>query len=189
MCLRNAYEALGVAIHLAQRPEDLLLYKSGKLDSTKTIASAKRLLPLFGRLWGDFSEQFTHVREPFRHIQQGNLYTKDETDLWNCLFHLTFFIWFTYEVAEFVFYDSAPVRHFWERIGHGEYRLQPSAEMQREERRLVERYRRFWAAQTVQERVRQRSESGFVLRRISSEFIGDKRDATKGITAYPHDRW
>ena len=47
----------------------------------------------------------------------------------------------------------------------------------------------FLAAQTVQERVRQRSESGFVLRRISSEFIGDKRDATKGITAYPHDRW
>jgi hypothetical protein len=59
MCLRNAYEALGVAIHLVhlvQSPESLVLYKNEKLDSTNTIASGKRLLPFFGQLWGDFSD-------------------------------------------------------------------------------------------------------------------------------------
>jgi hypothetical protein len=143
MCLRNAYEALGVAIHLVQHPEDLLRYKNGKLDSTKTISSAKHLLPFFGRIWGDFSEQFTHVGTPFRHIQKGSFYTKDETDLWHALLHLTFFILFTYEVAELVFYDSAPVRHFWERTDH-EYKLRRSKEMRQEQRQIIEQYREFF---------------------------------------------
>jgi hypothetical protein len=106
MCLRNAYEGLGVAIHLAQHPEDFVPYKNGDLDSTRTISSAKNLLPFFGRVWGDFSQQFTHIGEPFRHIQLGNMYTKEEKDLWHALFHLAFFIWFAFEVVELVFYDS-----------------------------------------------------------------------------------
>lgn len=149
MCLRNAYEGLGVAIHLAQRPEDFAAYKNGKLDSTRTISSAKNLLPFFGRVWGDFSQQFTHIGEPFRHIQLGNIYTKEEKDLWHALFHLAFFIWFAFEVVELVFYDSVPTHHFWERAADGKYTLKPSETMQHEKRQLVEQYRQFLAPEPV----------------------------------------
>ncbi|HZW92406.1 MAG TPA: SEC-C metal-binding domain-containing protein [Candidatus Eremiobacteraceae bacterium] len=152
MCLRNAYEGLGVAIHLAQRPEDLVPYKNGDLDSTRTISSAKNLLPFFGRVWGDFSQQFTHIGEPFRHIQLGNMYAKDEKDLWHALFHLAFFIWFAFEVAELVFYDSVPVHHFWERGTDEKYTLRLSKEMQHERRQLIEQYRQFLAPEPVAER-------------------------------------
>jgi hypothetical protein len=152
MCLRNAYEGLGVAIHLVQRPEDLVRFKNGDLDSTKTISSAKNLLPFFGRVWGDFSQQFTHIGEPFRHIQLGNLYTKEERDLWHALFHLAFFIWFAREVVELVFYHSVPIHHFWEATADGKYTLRPSKEMQHERRQLIEQYRQFLTAESVGER-------------------------------------
>jgi hypothetical protein len=84
-CIRNSYETLSVAIHLAINPQDLEKFKRDELASTKTFASAKHLMPLFGRVYGDLSEQFIHVGTPYRHEQLGVKYTKDEEDLWACL--------------------------------------------------------------------------------------------------------
>jgi hypothetical protein len=141
LCIRNAFEALSVAIHVAMTPQDFERFKRGELDSTRTFNSAKKLMPIFGRVYGDMSHQFVHVGKPFRHIQQGSKYQKNEKDLWGCLFVLMSLIWFTYEVVEFIFYDFARDPIFWKRIGDNEYRLALTAQAKDWKARLIARYK------------------------------------------------
>lgn len=88
LCIRNSYEALSVVLHLFNYWGDLANYKHGKLKSTATFNSAKKLLPLFGQIYGQLSEEFTHIGRPFGFIQEGNLFSEDEKLLWFCLVQL-----------------------------------------------------------------------------------------------------
>lgn len=145
LCIRNSYEGLSVVLHLFVNWEQLSDYKSGKLKSTAMFESAKKLIPEFGKLYGDLSKQFTHIGQPFRHLQRGSLFAEDEKDLWLCLGHLAFLIWFTYQTAELVFYDAVERRLFWtkdsERPQSGQrgaaYRLNPVPEADELRKRLI----------------------------------------------------
>jgi hypothetical protein len=141
LCIRNAFEALSVAIHLAMTPKDFARFKRDELDSTRTFNSAKKLMPIFGKVYGDMSRQFVHVGKPFRYIQQANKYKKEERDLWACLLVLMSFIWLTYEVVELVFYDFVKAPIFWKRTGDNLYQLAPTAEADAWRTRLVARYK------------------------------------------------
>ncbi len=141
LCIRNSYEGLSVAIHLMTTPEDLELFKNDKLDSTSTFKSAKRLLPIFGRIYGNLSEQFAHIGHPFRHVQKGNKYAEDESDLWGCLSQLTLLIWFLYWVVELAFYEWTPKPQFWVKSGENEYQFSPTPEASAWKTRLLARYK------------------------------------------------
>jgi hypothetical protein len=117
LCIRNSYEGLGLTLHLFANWEELPQYKAGNLKSTY-FDSAKKLLPHFGKLYGDLSKHFVHVGRPFRHLQKGNVYSEKELDLWHCLGQLALLIWVTYQTAELVFYDYVDQRLFWSREGH-----------------------------------------------------------------------
>ena len=73
LCIRNSYEALSVVLHLFNYWEDLLNYKNGKLKSTTTSNSAKKLLPFFGQIYGQLSEEFGHIGRPFGYHGAGFL--------------------------------------------------------------------------------------------------------------------
>ena len=88
-CIRNCMEALSVTLHLFMHQEDLDKFEKDELDSTKTIKSAKQLMAPFGKVYGALSEDFTHIGRPFRFVQKGVSYLKDESDLWHCLGVLT----------------------------------------------------------------------------------------------------
>ncbi|MGI9102518.1 MAG: YecA family protein [Terriglobales bacterium] len=142
-CIRNAFETLSVAIHLATTPGDLERFKRDELDSTKTFNSAKRLMPIFGRVYGDMSEQFIHIGKPFRHIQRANKYAPDEKDLWGCLLALMTLIWFTYEVVELVFYHFVEHPKFWKHLGGNQYEYAPTGGGLAWRARLVARYKNY----------------------------------------------
>jgi SEC-C motif-containing protein len=139
-CVRNAFETLSVAIHLAVTPGDLERFKRDELDSTKTFNSAKRLMPIFGRAYGNMSNQFIHIGKPFRHFQRANKYTEDEKDLWGCLLTLMTLIWFAYEVVELVFYHFVNNPIFWRNIRDNQYEFAPTAGGLAWRERLFARY-------------------------------------------------
>jgi hypothetical protein len=129
LCIRNSYEGLGLMLHLFTNWEELPQYKTGKLKSTVNFDSAKKLLPHFGKLYGDLSKHFVHVGRPFWYVQKGNLYSENEMDLWHCLGQLALLIWVTYQAAELVFYDYIDKRLFWSEADkrHRPGRVQTSA--------------------------------------------------------------
>jgi hypothetical protein len=141
LCIRNSYEGLSVAVHLITKPEDFELFREDKLDSTSTFKSAKKLLPIFGQIYGNLSEQFTHIGRPFRYVQQGNTYSENEADLWGCLSQLMLLIWFLYWVVELAFYDWVPNPQFWKQVGENAYQFSPTAEAQKWKARLLARYK------------------------------------------------
>jgi hypothetical protein len=154
LCLRNCYESLSVVLHLFNDWEDLAKYKLGKLNSTATFNSAKKLLPHFGRIYGQLSEEFTHIGRPFGFIQEGNLFSEDEKLLWFCLVQLAYLIWFTFETTELVFYDYLATRIFWNKKGMqaregrdqlGQaYELSPTTEAEALRKRIFSAYSGPW---------------------------------------------
>ena len=64
-CIKNGYEAMSVALHLLDRPQDLTNLKSDQLKSTVAVKSLNKLAPMLGQLWSDLSAQFVHVGQPF----------------------------------------------------------------------------------------------------------------------------
>jgi SEC-C motif len=154
LCIRNSYEALSVVLHLFNYWEDLANYKQGKLKSTTTFNSAKKLLPLFGQIYGQLSEEFTHIGLPFGFIQEGSLFSEDEKLLWFCLVQLAYLIWFTFETTELVFYDYLETRIFWNKAGMqprpgrdqlGQaYMLSPTAEAEALRKRIFSAYSVQW---------------------------------------------
>ena len=59
--IRSCLEAVSVALHLVQNDQDLASYNAHTLESTRTIASAKRVLPPFGRIYQFYSREFVHI--------------------------------------------------------------------------------------------------------------------------------
>ena len=150
LCIRNSYEALSVALHLFNCWEDLPNYKKGNLKSTATFNSAKKLIPFFGKMYGQLSEEFAHIGRSFGFIQSGNLFSDEERLLWFCLAQLTYLIWFTYQATELVFYDYIEHKLFWnkegmqprpgrEQLGQA-YRLKPTAEAEELQERIFSVY-------------------------------------------------
>lgn len=129
LCIRNSYEGLGLVLHLFANWEDLPQYKSGKLKSTGNFDSAKKLIPHFGKLYGDLSKNFVHVGRPFAYVQKGNLYSENEPELWHCLAQLASLGWIVYQTVELVFYDYVDARLFWRKEGeqHRPGRVQAGA--------------------------------------------------------------
>jgi hypothetical protein len=130
-CLRNALEAVSVAVYLHQHPSDLERFKVGNLNSPKTITSAQACLPGLGKLNGILSNEFVHIGKPFGHNPKGNVYTEDEWEMWQCCASVAYFSMLIYQGAERIFYDSIIEHHWWHREGPGEVRVQQSAEMSR----------------------------------------------------------
>lgn len=139
-CLRNCMEALSVTLHLFMHGEDLEKFEKDKLQSTATFKSAKELMPVFGKVYGILSEEFTHVGRPFRFVQNGGVYTREEDDLWQCLGALAAVLWLFYQTTELIFLGLTGTPRFWEEIEVGRYELKLSEEAMRLQQKLVIRF-------------------------------------------------
>lgn len=61
MLARNALEIIATVICIASDPDTLENVEKGKFKSSKAISTAKRVVPLFGQLYGELSNQLTHL--------------------------------------------------------------------------------------------------------------------------------
>jgi hypothetical protein len=147
-CIRNSFEALSLALHVFTNPQDFERFKQDELQSTKTFAAAKKLLPVFGPIMGNLSEEFVHVGKPFRYLQKGNKYSEDEWELWQCLLTLTGLMWFAYQVAELVYFHSIKAPIFWVDVGSNSYQLMPKEEAFAFQQRIAKRYEQYSLKQT-----------------------------------------
>ena len=141
LCLRNGMEATSVVIHLLQQPDDLERFKDGRLESPKTIKSAKAAIPPIGQMYGILSEEFVHVGKPFRHVQKGNVYAESEWEMWQGLASIAGFAFILYLVTELTFIDDVAQPQCWARVGTGGYTQQWAVEIKTWREAFVRIYR------------------------------------------------
>lgn len=117
--IRSILESISTVLHLIDRPEDFSKYVSGELQSTKTIAAAKKAIPFFGILYKNFSENFAHIGEFHREIQQVKKYEAQNEALTLNLSFLRLTVWLIYLTAELLFNELVSKPRYWHREANG----------------------------------------------------------------------
>lgn len=151
LCLRNGMEAVSTVLHVFHNPDDLQRFKTGRLHSSRTLASAKAAIPPIGKLYGILSEEFVHVGKPFIHIQKATVYTESEWEMWQCLASISGYAQMVYMVAELLFYDWASERNCWIRVNQVAYALHWSDEMKRWRSEYVRIYQPHYHGQLIKQ--------------------------------------
>lgn len=141
LCVRNSMEAAGVVLHLIQRPQDLQAFLEERLDSAKTVSSAKTAFRPFGHLYGILSKQFVHVGKPFRYVQKGNVYTGSEWEMWQCLSGISGLALLLYMATEALFAEQIPEPLFWVRKDEGRLEERQSGVIEEWRREFVRIYK------------------------------------------------
>lgn len=125
--IRNVIETLTTVCHLGQNYQDLEKFQKGELGSTKTLASAKNIIPWFGHMYGLFSEKFAHISDLHQIFNPLVPYKERKDDALDTnMFFLRLSLWMIYVVAEAAFYPSISEHRYWENPEGVRYRYAPS---------------------------------------------------------------
>ena len=104
--------------------------KGGTLSSTRTIASAKKVFPPFGRFYGLLSDSFTHIGHVHSSLSSGNEikeYEAGEEALDFNLNALRFSIWSINVTAELAFFESLSKHRYFRRVSERAFVFSPPA--------------------------------------------------------------
>ena len=123
--IRSILEAISTCLHLLQRPEDLPAYEAHTLQSPKTIATAKNVLPHFGSMYGHFSDSFAHIGKLHKAITPITEYVERDEALVANLSALRMTNWLLYVTAELAFNELVDSPRYWYPVDNG-YRYDPS---------------------------------------------------------------
>jgi len=127
MLTRNAVEAIATVLCITIEPDTLEKVRKGKFESPKAISIAKRVVPLFGQLYGDLSSNFTHLNID-QFLWDPLLSQKDSTATEMCIMFAKVSLVLASLAAELVFYDQVRPPRFWREIAPDAYTYDPSAE-------------------------------------------------------------
>jgi hypothetical protein len=126
--LRTAIEAIamGVAINTDTRCHEQ--FRVGRLQSTKCIGPADRALPIIGRLYGTFSEQFAHLG-PLHYRLDGMKELQERTEETTGVIDMIKSIVILLDMAsELVLFELVEKPRYWESPERGKLRFMPSPE-------------------------------------------------------------
>ena len=103
--IRNIIETMSTVLHLFIHQGDLSKFREGRLESPDTIAAARKVLPIFGRLYGFFSKEFAHLGTLHQSLQPLIPYTKFDDALSNNIsfLRLTSLLMYTQRGSEWTF--------------------------------------------------------------------------------------
>lgn len=129
--IRTCIEGVAVVLHLLQKPEEVELYRSGGLKSSKAISTAKKMIPIFGHLYGSFSDKFTHIGEYHWRVNPIKKHTPGEPPLVANLQFISSAIWLAYVASELAFVKCVESPRYWKKqrstlAGHDAYAYAPS---------------------------------------------------------------
>ncbi len=123
---RNVMEALATVLHIAIEFDALINFHAGRLQSTRSIAVAKKAIPPFGSAYGMFSEHFVHINKAHAALEPIVRYRADEEPLAFILSTLRANAWLIYVVAELVFHNEIITPRYWRYLGDGAFSYEPS---------------------------------------------------------------
>lgn len=123
---RNVIEALATVLNIAMEFDALTKFHSGRLQSTRSIAIAKKAIPPFGHHYGMLSEHFVHINAAHASLEPIVSYKEGEEPLAFIISTLRANAWLIYVVAELVFHDEIPNPRYWRHLGQGAFAYDPS---------------------------------------------------------------
>lgn len=134
--IRTLLEVLTAVLCIVVDKEHWRAFQVDRLRPEAEIATATKVLPVFGPLYGLFSGQFTHVRQFYAQVQPVIDYeSRDYEPLAANIRFARMALWLIYVVTELVFYEvSRPI--YWRALGGGKYEFVQTAEGQALEREL-----------------------------------------------------
>lgn len=123
---RNVIEALATVLNIAMEFDALKNFHAGRLQSTRSIAFAKKAIPPFGRHYGMLSEHFVHINTAHAGLEPIVSYKEGEEPLAFIISTLRANAWLIYVVAELVFHDEITNPRYWRCLGQGAFAYDPS---------------------------------------------------------------
>lgn len=114
--IRSCIESLAVVLHLLQFRDDLKLHRAHKFQSTRAVASAKKVFPPFGRIYGLLSKEFTHIGQLHKQVTPIREYTADYEPLDLNIQFITSAVWMSYVTCELAFLDTVATPRYWEEV-------------------------------------------------------------------------
>jgi len=126
--MRNFTENIYSIFHLLQHPQDLAAMKKGKFDTGVAITTTSKLFPLFGRIYGFLTKEFSHIGRLYLDVIPFGPYEKrDEAHLDTHLVIIRIGAWLFYIAAEAAFIKHASPARYWKVAGpHGKFQYAPS---------------------------------------------------------------
>jgi len=126
--MRNILENIAVASHLLINPNHLEKYNSGHLNSAKTIASLKKIVPPIGALYGMYSDYFVHISTMYRNMEQIKVHEKNDDGIEFILNALEICVWCCYVISELISLEYIAFEKciYWKANGKGKYIFQPT---------------------------------------------------------------
>ncbi len=123
---RPVVETLSTILQIATEPDALSKFHDGKLQSTKSIAAAKKVLPPFGMLYGLLSNQFVHISKAHATFEATIKYTEKDQAFAFVISNLRVNAWLIYVVSELVFHSDVARPRYWKNLGSGMFAYDPS---------------------------------------------------------------
>ena len=114
--IRASFESLAVVLHLIQYQTDLAAHRSHKFDSTRAVASAKRVFPPFGKMYGLLSKEFTHIGQLHKQFTPIREYTEVSEPVTANLQLISAGVWMCYVTCELAFLDVVATPRYWAQV-------------------------------------------------------------------------
>jgi hypothetical protein len=111
---------MSTVLHLFINRDDLNKFRDGRLQSSKTIAAAKKVLPPFGQLYGFFSEEFAHIGTLHQNLQPLLSYDRFDDALKVNISFLRITSWLLYVTTELICYEVIDTPRYWQDLGEHE---------------------------------------------------------------------
>lgn len=124
---RSVIETIAVVLEIATVPESLARFHKGDLTSTKTMAAAKKCLPLLGPFYGMLSNDFVHIGPTHATLEGPTRYKEGNQALSFVATMMRALIVLIDLVADLIFGTDAGQPIYWKAEGFG-WRFDPGQE-------------------------------------------------------------
>lgn len=113
---RNIVETISMAFYLYTHQDKLEAYRAGKIKSSNTISTIKKIIPPFGELYGFYSEEFAHIGDLQRKRQPIGEYQLGEDALTTNLSFLKTTSWILDIFTELLCFDVVDQKRYWQSV-------------------------------------------------------------------------
>lgn len=117
---RSILETVSTVINLMMEPGATEAFHAGKLQSTKSIGIAKKVIPDFGRIYGEFSNEYVHIGSIHTNLNQTTPYKKDDEALGVIRPTMRMMSWLLFVAAELAFVEELEHTRYWKIVGQRE---------------------------------------------------------------------